>query len=116
MLEIQNIKLNETKNIQFALTSIYGIGLSTSTKILKKLNIDRNKKIKDLTSYEVQILRIFLNFFIVDIELRKNLNLSLKKLIENKSYKGKRLLLNLPVNGQRTRTNAKTRKKSLKKK
>lgn len=115
MLEIQNIHLKEDKNVKIALTYIYGIGSSTSSRLLKKLNINQLKKIRDLTKLEIQKLRVILTLFILDIDLRKNLNLSIKKLIENNSYKGQRFLLKLPVNGQRTRTNARTRRTMIKK-
>lgn len=111
MIEISNVYFIPEKSLKFALTSIYGIGKATSKNILQELKIDSFKKVKNLNTIEIRKLQIIISLLIVDVDLRRNINLSIKKLIENNSYKGQRFLLKLPVNGQRTRTNAKTRKK-----
>jgi small subunit ribosomal protein S13 len=111
MLEIQRINIPDKKKILLSLTYIHGIGLATSHKLLTKVGIDINKKTKDLNSYEIHKLRTIIYYLIIEMDLKKRSNLTLKKLIDLKSYRSSRLLLNLPVRGQRTRTNAKTRRK-----
>jgi len=113
MLEIQRINISDKKSVLIGLTKIYGVGKSTVKKLLKQANIKDSKKIKDLSFIETQKLRTFFYFLIIESSLRKNCMLNLKKLIENNSYRGNRFLSKLPMNGQRTRTNSKTRKKSI---
>src|SRR5687768_16355818 len=114
MLYILETKLPESKSVKIALTSIYGIGKSTSIDICKKLGFSANLKISDLTEEQtLEILKIieFLNLTTTN-ELKQLKSQNLKNLIEIKSYKGLRRSRGLPVRGQRTHTNAKSAKKN----
>ena len=113
MLYILETKLPESKSVAIALTSIYGIGKSTSFDICKKLGYSANLKIRDLTEEQtLEILKLieFLNLTTTN-ELKQLKSQNLKNLIEIKSYKGLRRNRGLPVRGQRTHTNAKSAKK-----
>lgn len=99
------------KRIEVALTYIYGIGSYTSKKILKNAEIDLNKRADDLTEQEVAKIRdIIENEYTVEGELRKEVQSNIKRLIEIGAYRGVRHRQNLPARGQRTRSNARTRK------
>lgn len=114
MLYILETKLPENKSVIIALTSIYGIGKSTSLYICKKLGFSENLKIKNITEEQtLEILKLieFLGLTTTN-ELRQLKSQTLKNLIEMKSYKGLRRSRGLPVRGQRTHTNAKSAKKN----
>ena len=114
MIRILGTNLEKKKKIFIALTSIYGIGLSRSFNILKELNIDSKKKVENLTESEAIYLRNFLeegNNFKLEGNLRRYINQNINHLIEINSYRGRRHLKNLPVRGQRTRTNNRTVRK-----
>lgn len=115
MVRLVGVDLPKDKHIKYALTSIYGIGISRSEKILEKagLNITTEKKIRieDLSDIEITNLRKILEEeYQLEGDLRRLKALNLKRLIEIGSVKGRRHRVGLPVRGQRTRTNARTRR------
>ncbi|GAB6045656.1 30S ribosomal protein S13 [Caminibacter profundus] len=111
MARIAGIDLPKKKKIEYALPYIYGIGLTTSRKILKDTGIDPNKRVYELTEEEVSILnKEIQNNYIVEGELRKIVQLNIKELMDLGCYRGLRHRKGLPVRGQRTKTNARTRK------
>lgn len=113
MIRILGNNLENNKKIIIALTQIYGIGLSTSKKILLSLKINENKKVFELSETEVGKLRDYLESgsFKLEGNLRRYNGLNIKRLIEIKSYRGIRILKGLPSRGQRTRTNSRTARK-----
>lgn len=111
MARIEGVNLPTNKRIEYALTYLFGIGLKTSQDILNKLKIDFNKRVKDLTDSEVaSISKEVSGNYVVEGELRKEITLNIKRLQEIGSYRGLRHKKGLPVRGQRTKTNARTRK------
>ena len=111
MARIEGVNLPANKRIEYALTYLFGIGLKTSQDILNKLKIDFNTRVKDLTDSEVaQISKEVSSNYITEGELRKEITLNIKRLQEIGSYRGLRHKKGLPVRGQRTKTNARTRK------
>lgn len=111
MARIAGVDLPKTKSVEYGLTAIYGVGLFTSRQICEKLGIDLNKKIADLTEEEQgKIRRILEEEFAVEGQLRALKMQHIKRLTDINSYRGMRHRRNLPCNGQRSRTNARTRK------
>jgi len=111
LAHIAGIELPRNKRVVIGLTYIYGIGLTSSQRILSKANVDENIRIKDLTVEQEKILRdIIQNEYIVEGTLRTQTSMNIKRLMEIGCYRGLRHKRGLPVNGQRTRTNARTRK------
>ena len=111
MARIAGVDIPNNKRAEIGLTYIFGIGRTSSNKILKKANIDVNKKVADLTDDELtQIRKIIETEFTVEGALRTERMMSIKRLMEIGSYRGLRHRRGLPVRGQRTRTNARTRK------
>lgn len=111
MARIAGVDLPKRKRIEIGLTYIYGIGRSISRDILAKLNIDPSTKTDDLTEIEVNNIRkVIDNDYKVEGELRSTISMNIKRLMDLGSYKGLRHRRGLPVNGQRTSTNARTRK------
>ena len=111
MARIAGVDLPRNKRSFIALTYIYGIGVSRSTRILEEANVDPMKKIQDLGEDEVNRIRqVIEGEGLVEGDLRKEVSMSIKRLIEIGSYRGSRHRRNLPVRGQRTHTNARTRK------
>jgi len=111
MARIAGIDLPKNKKIEYALPYIYGIGLTLSRKILKDTGIDPNKRVYELTEEEISILnKEIQNNYIVEGELRKIVQLNIKELMDLGCYRGLRHRRGLPVRGQRTKTNARTRK------
>ncbi len=111
MARIAGVDLPKEKRAEIGLTYIFGIGRSRAQKILDTLKIDRNKKIKDLTDQEIAAIKDFIEKnYRVEGDLRTEINLNIKRLIEIGCYRGLRHRMGLPVRGQRTRTNARTRK------
>lgn len=111
MARIAGVELPKNKRIEVALTYIYGIGRSLSRKILKELNINMDTRVKDLTEDEVKKIRDYIeNNLKVEGELRQEVIQNIKRLMEIGCYRGIRHKRGLPVRGQRTRTNARTRK------
>lgn len=115
MVRIAGIDLPKTKRIEYALTKIYGIGVVSSQKILAKANIDFNIRTNNLTDENVSSIREILESeYLVESDLRRKVSLNIKRLSEINCYRGKRHRLQLPLRGQRTRTNARTRRGSKK--
>jgi small subunit ribosomal protein S13 len=111
MARIAGVDLPKEKRVEIGLTYIYGIGLPSSHKILAETGVNPDTRVKDLTEEEVNALRDYINKnFKVEGDLRRDLALSIKRLIEIGCYRGLRHRRNLPVRGQRTKTNARTRK------
>ncbi len=111
MARIAGVDLPKEKRIVVGLTYIYGIGQSTSMKILKKAGVNQDKRVKDLKEEEVVILRdIIERDYKVEGDLRKEVSMGIKRLMDIGSYRGLRHRKGLPVRGQRTKTNARTRK------
>lgn len=111
MARFAGVDLPQNKRVEISLTYLYGIGKSLSNKILSKTSIDRNKKVKDLTDPEINRLReeIEKNHQ-VEGDLRRIEGLNIKRLTEINCFRGIRHRKGLPVRGQRTRTNARTRR------
>lgn len=111
MARIAGIDLPKDKRVEIGLTYIYGIGRVTSNKILKDCNINPDTRIKDLTEDEVLLIRNHLEKNVkVEGELKREVALNIKRLQEIGSYKGIRHRKGLPVNGQNTKNNSRTRK------
>lgn len=111
MARIAGVDLPRDKRVEIALTYIYGIGLPTSKKILARTGISPDTRVKDLTDDEVQRLRdIIEKEMVVEGDLRREVSMNIKRLIDIGCYRGLRHRRGLPVRGQRTRTNARTRK------
>ncbi len=111
MARIAGIDLPKEKRGEIGLTYIYGIGLSTAQKILNEASIDRNTKVKDWNDAQLtEIRRIISENIKTEGELRSDVQLSIKRLQDIGCYRGVRHRKGLPVRGQRTRTNARTRK------
>jgi small subunit ribosomal protein S13 len=111
MARIAGVDLNRAKRIEAALPYIYGIGPVTSRRILAEANVDPDKRVKDLTDAEVARLRkVIEEGYKVEGALRADVAANVKRLIAINSYRGVRHKKGLPVNGQRTKTNARTRK------
>jgi small subunit ribosomal protein S13 len=111
MARIAGVDLPRNKHVDIALTYIYGIGNPRSARILAEANVDRMKKVQDLGEDEVNRIRqVIEGEGLVEGDLRKEVQMNIKRLIEIGSYRGYRHRRNLPVRGQRTHTNARTRK------
>ena len=111
MARIAGIDLPREKRVEIGLTYIYGIGLSTSQKILAVTGINPDTRVKDLSEDEVNEIRTYINKnLIVEGDLRRDVALNIKRLVEIGSYRGIRHRKGLPVRGQKTKTNARTRK------
>ncbi len=111
MVRISGVDIPNDKHICISLTYIYGIGRSTAEKILDKLNIKKSIKTKDLSEDElVKIRECIENDCTIEGDLRREVSQNIKRLIEINSYRGIRHKRGLPVRGQRTHTNARTRK------
>ncbi len=109
MARIAGVNIPDNKRIEIALTYIYGIGRSSSNKILDKLKIDKNKRAKDLTGAEINQLRDEIEKrYQVEGELKHLIKMNIKRLKEIGSYRGVRHQKGLPVRGQRTKTNTRT--------
>lgn len=115
-MRILGNNISNKKKIYIALTCIYGIGITTSKNLLKKLHIDPNFKLPDLTERNLSDLRDIVENEDLKLEgdLKRLVSLNIKRLIDIQSFRGKRHLKGLPVRGQRTRTNSRTsRRQSL---
>jgi small subunit ribosomal protein S13 len=111
MARIAGVDLPRNKQVRIALTYIYGIGDPRSKSILEKANVDAFKKVQDLTEEEVNHIRqVIEDQGDVEGDLRKDIQMHIKRLIDIQSYRGNRHRRGLPVRGQRTHTNARTRK------
>jgi small subunit ribosomal protein S13 len=111
MARIAGVDLPRDKRVEISLTYIYGVGLSTSQEILSGTGINADTRVKDLSEAEVNQLREFIDQnFVVEGDLRREVGLNIKRLQEIGCYRGLRHRRNLPAHGQRTRTNARTRR------
>ena len=111
MARIEGVDLPRNKRVEVGLTYIFGIGLPRAQEILAATRVSPDTRVKDLTDAEVAQLRDYIGQkFKVEGDLRREVQLNIKRLIEIGSYRGLRHRRNLPVHGQRTRTNARTRK------
>ena len=111
MARISGVNIPLNKRVEIGLTYIYGIGRSTSNELLDKTQIDRDRKVRDLTEDEVSKLRDAIDSDLtVEGDLRRERSQDIKRLMEIGCYRGLRHRRGLPVNGQRTKTNARTRK------
>ena len=111
MARIAGVDLPKEKRVEIGLTYIYGVGLSTSQKILATTGINPDTRLKDLTEDEVNEIRNYVNKnLMVEGDLRRDVALNIKRLVEIGCYRGIRHRKGLPVRGQKTKTNARTRK------
>jgi small subunit ribosomal protein S13 len=111
MARIEGVDLPRNKRVEIGLTYIYGIGLPHSHEILAATKVNPDTRVKDLTDAEVALLREYIgSHFKVEGDLRREVQLNIKRLVEIGSYRGLRHRRNLPARGQRTRTNSRTRK------
>jgi small subunit ribosomal protein S13 len=111
LARIAGIDLPRRKRIETALTYIYGIGISRSKKVLQKIKLNPDIRVINLSDQDITSLRGILdNEYLIEGDLRRFESLNIKRLMEINSYKGKRHRIGLPLRGQRTRTNARTRR------
>lgn len=111
MARIAGIDLPRNKRVEVGLTYIYGIGLPTSQRILQRTGINPDTRIKDLSEAEVgQLREIIEKEYTIEGDLRREVSMNIKRLTEIGCYRGLRHRRNLPVHGQRTRTNARTKR------
>ncbi len=110
MARIEGVDLPRDKRVEIALTYLYGIGLTRSHDILDATGVNPDIRIRDLSEADVALLRDAISNYKVEGELRREVQLNIKRLIEIGSYRGLRHRRNLPVRGQRTRTNARTKR------
>ena len=110
MARIEGVDLPRDKRVEIALTYLYGIGLTRSHDILDATGVNPDIRVRDLSEADVALLRDAISNYKVEGELRREVSLNIKRLIEIGSYRGLRHRRNLPVRGQRTRTNARTKR------
>ncbi|NQT29055.1 MAG: 30S ribosomal protein S13 [Candidatus Saganbacteria bacterium] len=110
MVRLVGVDLPANKNVQVALTYIFGIGSSLSQEIIAKTSIDPHQKVKDLTEADIVAIREALKGYLVEGDLRRETTISVKRLMETGTYRGSRHRKGLPARGQRTRTNARTKR------
>ena len=110
MARIKGVDIPNNKRVEISLTYVYGIGRSLSTKILEAVNIDKNRKVSELSEDELNKIRDEVNKYMTEGDLRREVNMNIKSLMEIGCYRGLRHKKGLPVRGQRTKTNARTRK------
>lgn len=111
MIRIEGVNLPDKKRIEYGLTYIHGIGVKSSRDILNRLKISLDRRVYDLTDHEVvAIQKVITASYPVEGELRKEVTLNIKRLQEIGAYRGSRHKRGLPTRGQRTKTNARTRK------
>ncbi len=110
MARIAGVDLPKEKRVEIGLTYIYGIGRTSSNKILKEAKVNPDTRVKDLTDEQVQAIRKAMEDYKVEGDLRREVALNIKRLTEIGCFRGIRHRRGLPVRGQRTKTNARTRK------
>ncbi|MEE9398256.1 MAG: 30S ribosomal protein S13 [Methylococcales bacterium] len=110
MARIAGINIPDNKHAQISLTSIYGIGKSRAREICSQAGIDPSVKIKELSEEQIDSLRSIVTDFTIEGDLRREVSMNIKRLMDLGSYRGIRHRRGLPLRGQRTRTNARTRK------
>jgi small subunit ribosomal protein S13 len=111
MARIAGVDIPREKRVEVSLTYIYGVGRSTANRILKQAEINPDTRVKDLTEQEISRIREVLEGnYVVEGDLRRELSMNIKRLMDIGTYRGLRHRRGLPVRGQRTRTNSRTRK------
>ncbi len=111
MARIAGVNIPANKKVEISLTYIYGIGRKRSAKICQQADVDFSKKVNDLTEGEIIKLReVIDSTYVVEGDLRREVSMNIKNLMDIKCYRGLRHMKKLPVRGQRTHTNARTRK------
>jgi small subunit ribosomal protein S13 len=111
MARIAGVDIPRDKRVEISLTYIYGIGRTTSAQIMEATQIDRTLRVRDLDESQLTRLREYIDRnYMVEGDLRREVNMNIKRLMEIGCYRGLRHRRNLPVRGQRTRTNARTRR------
>lgn len=110
MARIAGVNVPDNKHLSIALTSIYGVGRTRSLSICEAVGVAANVKVKDLTEGDLEKVRSEVGKLTVEGDLRREVSMSIKRLIDAGTYRGLRHRRGLPVRGQRTRTNARTRK------
>jgi len=111
MVRIANVNIPDNKRIEVALTSIFGVGISRAKKVLETAKVDLDKRTKDLTEGEINRIRELIEKnYSIEGELKRETSSNIKRLKEIGSYRGSRHMKNLPCRGQKTKTNARTRK------
>lgn len=110
MARILGVDIPNNKRVEVALTYIYGIGFSRSQEILKKAQVNANKRVKDLSEEELASIRNCASGYMLEGDLRREVAFNIKRLMEISSWRGIRHRRSLPVRGQRTKSNARTRK------
>ena len=110
MARIAGVNLPKNKRIEIGLTYVFGIGRPTSVQILDRVGIDKNKRVHELTEQEADLIRMELKNHLVEGDRRREIAFNIKRLQEINCYRGTRHKKRLPVRGQRTKTNSRTRK------
>ena len=110
MARIAGVNIPENKHLEIALTHIYGIGKKTAKDICTSVKLDYSKKVSDLSEEQVETIRTAVAEYTVEGDLRRSVSTNIKRLMDLGCYRGIRHRRKLPVNGQRTKTNARTRK------
>jgi len=110
MVRLAGVDLPNEKRLEIGLTYLYGIGRSLSNKVIAQSGLDKNMKVKELTTDQVLRLRDILKDYSIEGDLRKEFSQSIKRLMDIGTYRGARHKKNLPCRGQRTRTNARTKR------
>ncbi|NBW83736.1 MAG: 30S ribosomal protein S13 [Proteobacteria bacterium] len=110
MARIAGVNIPENKHLEIALTHIYGIGKKTAHDICNSVKLDYSKKVSDLSEDQVESIRTAVADYTVEGDLRRSVSTNIKRLMDLGCYRGIRHRRKLPVNGQRTKTNARTRK------
>ncbi len=111
MARIAGVDIPRDKRVEVSLTYIYGIGRSTANQILRRADINPDTRVKDLTEQEISRIReVIEGNYVVEGDLRREISVNIKRLMDIGTYRGLRHRRGLPVRGQRTRTNARTRK------
>lgn len=110
MIRIAGVNLPDEKRIEAGLTAIYGVGRRLSARILNEANVNKDKKVKELNERELTTLRDIIGNFLTEGDLKRKIAMDIKRLQEIGSYRGYRHKKGLPVRGQRTRYNCRTRK------
>lgn len=112
MIRIAGVMMSSNKHINISLQNIYGIGKNIAKKICKEINIPLSTKIKDIDNKTITEIQNKINKYKIEGELRREKSINIKRLIDIKCYRGRRHRVGLPCRGQRTKTNAKTKKKN----
>jgi small subunit ribosomal protein S13 len=110
LARIAGVDIPRNKRVVISLTYIFGIGQTTSQKILAEAGIEASTRVKDLTEEEINKIRAIIDGIKVEGDLRKEVRLNIKRLMDIRCYRGLRHRMNLPVRGQKSKTNARTRK------